>query len=808
MGKSTNAEITNYEYYQTVACVVCQGPIKRVRRIWFDNDVVYDDRPEQAGWSGRPATSDGRRPSLASYLKVQNIEVYLGTQTQGVSPTLEALVGTADCPAYRGRVLVVFKDMPLHKFGGRLPNMSCEVESTGTDANGKVSLVSVINDIMDQAGNPDLGVPGIPSANRDLTELDGIMVDGFVLMSRAEARQHLAPLQEAYMFDMVDLDYKITARKRGGNPVGTILTEHMGAGTPDPQPVMFEMVRGQQLEVPQRVDVNYQSAAIDFQNFTQSTSREATLVRRSEAITLPVVMSEADAMAVARKRLAMMQLQRDAFKVCLPINYIAWAPADIVNMPMPNGIVQPMKITKQVIGLFGHIEFTMVPDDKDIYTLTGDGAAPPAGGGGGVVEAYPPIVWAADLPALVNSADASFNGCSLITVVATARTGWSGAKVQSQSGIREVGGSFKNLITTNTVKGTIGNLTATFGKWRGPNIWDDVNELVVKLAAVFAATGQPFGTNVGSGIIEMQDPSTSGGVFAGTYTVTFTSSSAFTVTDPLSAVVGTGSVGTVFQTEVVFKIVAGSTAFVSGDKFSIQVTEVGAVAGNPPAGSTDAEVLDGANVLVVNGEVVQFASALDLGNNTYKLTRLLRGRRGTEYRAWDDHAAGSVVAFLDTGSAQRFKARLSEVGNTRTLNAFDIGKTGANYTNTPKTDVLMQGNARKPWGPGGVVLSRSSNDLVVNWEYRSRWGDELEDGGTGTVQLGESSEVYDVEVWDSTFSTLKRTVTGLTVSNWTYTAAMQTTDFGAAPQNPLGLVLYQVSSLVGRGFPTRVVVTI
>lgn len=805
MGKNA-PEQTTYEYYQTIACLVCVGPLKRVRRIWFDNDVVYDDRPEQAGWSGRPQTTDGRRPSLASYLKSDYIEVYLGTQNQLASPTLEALIGSSDCPAYRGRALVVFKDLPIHKFNGRTPSMSFEVESADADADGKSDLAFVVGDIMDMAGNPDNGIPGLATADRDLTALVGIKVDGFVLPQRAEARQHIAPLQDAFMFDMVDVDFKLKAVKRGGSPVGTIDVAHLGAGTPDPQPVNYELVRGQQLETPQKVDITYQTVALDFQNFTQSTTREATLVRRAETLNLPVVMAESAAMALARQTLAMMQLQRDGLRVYLPFRYVTWSAADVVNMPMPSGN-QKFKIKRQLVGLFGHIEMDLVPDDEGIYTLTGEGAVPPATTGG-VVEAYAPIVWAADLPALVNSEDASFDGCSLIVVVASAKQSWAGCKVKCEDGIRNTGGTLKTTITTNTVKGTIAYLTATLGKWRGANIWDDVNTVTLKLASIFTATGAPHGTNVGNGIIEMRDPSTNSGVVAGTYLVTFTSGSAFTVTDPSSATVGTGSVNVVFQTEVRFKIKAGSTAFQSGDKFNVVVTESAIASGPAPVGATDAEVLAGANILVVGGEVLQFASVTDLGSNTYQLSRLLRGRRGTEYLAWNDHAAGTICAMFDEDSGQRFKAKLSEAGNSKTLNGFDIGRSGSDYENTPHFDVTLAGNCRKPWGPGAVQLSRSTNDLVIDWEYRSRWGDELDDGGTGVVPLGETAEQYEVEVWDSTFSTLKRTTTGLTASTWTYTAAMQVTDFGAAPQNPLGLILYQVSPMVGRGFPTRVVVSI
>lgn len=803
MGKSQpTANINGYEYYQTIAVVVSRGPVKRIRRIWFDNDVVYDDRPEQAGWSGRPATADGRRPSLAAYLVLANIEVYLGTQTQDASPTLEALIGTDDCPAYRGRVLVVFKDLPIHKFGGRAPSMSFEVESEGTDANGRMDLDDVVNDIMDQAGDPSAGIPGIPAGNRDLTALAGLKVDGMVLSQRAEARQHMATLQDAYMFDFVDVDYKLKAVLRGGNPVGTIDTSHLGAGTPDPQADLFQLTRGQQLETPQKVDVVYHSQAIDFQTFTQSTSREATLVRKAEQLTLPVVMTETNAMAIARRYLAMRQLQRDTMKVCLPWRYIAWTPTDVVNMPMPSGVVQRFKIVKQLVGLFGHIEFTMVPDDPDIYTLTGDGSAPPNGGGGGVTEAYAPVIYAGDLNALVPTSDASFDGCSLITVVATARTGWPGAKVMNQAGIRDIGGQLQTLINSHAVRGTIGRLTGTLAAYTGPNVWDTTSVLTFQLERVYGAYGTAAGANTGNGILEMQDPTTGSGVMAGNYQVLMLSATSFRVYDPLGFTVALGTVGTVFSNEVRFKITAGSTAFVNGDSFTITVAEVGGVKGTPPAGATDLDVLNGANVLVVGGEIVQYVSALDLGNDTYQLTRLLRGRRGTEYLAREVKAAGTMVALLTEDTALRFKANLSEVGGTKTLHAFDVGKAGADYTNTPTTSVQLVGNARKPWGPGNLAVVREpDDDLAFTWKYRSRWGDELANGGSGTVPLGESTELYDIEVWDDTYTTLIRSATGLTSPTWTYTAAMQATDMIDVPST-LGIKLYQVSPLVGRGHPT------
>lgn len=819
MGKGL-PEITDYQYYQTLCIVLCLGPIKRVRRVWFDNSVVYDDRPEKTGWAGREQTSDGRRPKLASYLKNDNITVGLGTQTQTPDPAIEALVGTENADGQRGRARMVFKDLPLHKFGGRIPQMSFEVESADADDDGRVTVSSIVNAIFDMAGDTSLGIPGLPASARDFTALDDVLCDGFVMGERSAAADHLSPLQDAYMFDFAEMDDKLVAVKRGGDSIATIEADHMGMGTPDPQDVLYELTRAQQMESPQRVDVAYQSQAIDFQNFTQSTTREATLARKADVITLPVVMSESGAMAIARQTLAMKSYQRDGYRINLPWRYVSLCPTDIIMVPLEEGL-QRMKITKQTIGLFGHIEFDVLPDDPDIYTLTGEGAAAP-NVDGSVATNYAPLLWVGDLNALVNQPSASFDGISLITIVATARTAWGGATVRSPSGIKEIGvsedasGYFwylgpNQLITKNPTGGTIGYITASIPKWRGPNVWDTETEIYFQIASVYDAVGGPVAGNTGDGIIEVQDPPTIGGAYPGTYTVTMTSASNYTVRDPDDNIVGTGTVNSVFNNEIRIKLKSGGTAFVAGDEFEVQVTAAALVNGDPPIGSLDIDVLNGANVLYCDGEIIQYVSALDLGNGAYKLTRLLRGRRGTEDKAWYDHPSGSVAVLLTLDAAQRFRADLSEVGNTRTLNAFDNSDTAAGYDNTPAVSITLEGNVRKPWSPGALVATRDAgtDDVTLAWQYRSRWGDELRNG-SGAVKLGEDAEKYDVEIWDSTFASLKRTISGLTSPSYVYTAAMQTTDFGAPtdPATPLGIKLFQVSALVGRGHPGYNVVAV
>ena len=66
------------------------------------------------------------------------------------------------------------------------------------------------------------------------------------------------------------------------------------------------------------------------------------------------------------------------------------------------------------------------------------------------------------------------------------------------------------------------------------------------------------------------------------------------------------------------------------------------------------------------------------------------------------------------------------------------------------------------------------------------------------MALGESALDFIVEIWDSAYTTLKRT---LSVSDVTvaYSAAEQTTD-GITPGDPVYLRVYQISATVGSGY--------
>jgi hypothetical protein len=214
-------------------------------------------------------------------------------------------------------------------------------------------------------------------------------------------------------------------------------------------------------------------------------------------------------------------------------------------------------------------------------------------------------------------------------------------------------------------------------------------------------------------------------------------------------------------------------------------------------GATDLETLNGANLAALVAEdgrieLIQFAIADALGDGRFTIRRLLRGRRGTEDAG--AFASGATFLLLD-GSILRGASplgALNTVERFRFVGIFQTIQTATEYRR------LMIGRAEQPYAPVHIAGSRDgSNNLTITWVRRTRIGGELVDL-TGTVPLGEESELYEVDIRNAADTATLRTFTGLTSPTVTYTAAEQTTD-GLTPGDPVHVHVHQISAVAGRG---------
>lgn len=115
-GGGSSTTVKTYTYFATFAVGLCEGPIAGVRRIWVGPYLVYD------------AGSDNLDTIIASNNASSKFTIYLGTDTQQPDPRMQAEMGVANCPAYRGLAYVVVKDLLLTKYGNSIMGAPVKVE--------------------------------------------------------------------------------------------------------------------------------------------------------------------------------------------------------------------------------------------------------------------------------------------------------------------------------------------------------------------------------------------------------------------------------------------------------------------------------------------------------------------------------------------------------------------------------------------------------------------------------------------------------------------------------------------------------
>lgn len=205
--------------------------------------------------------------------------------------------------------------------------------------------------------------------------------------------------------------------------------------------------------------------------------------------------------------------------------------------------------------------------------------------------------------------------------------------------------------------------------------------------------------------------------------------------------------------------------------------------------STDLAVLNGANAALIGDEIVQFVNAIQLSARRWELTRLLRGRRGSDFDM--AHAAGERFLILDA-AVQFIENPLTERNVARNFKAVT---SGLNIADVSSTSFDWECRVLMPLSPVSIAGARDgSNNLTITWIRRGRVGGAWID--LTDVPLGEEAESYECDVMSGV--TIVRTLTSATQS-FTYTAAQATTD-GLPPAGPVTFRLYQISASVGRGF--------
>lgn len=215
---------------------------------------------------------------------------------------------------------------------------------------------------------------------------------------------------------------------------------------------------------------------------------------------------------------------------------------------------------------------------------------------------------------------------------------------------------------------------------------------------------------------------------------------------------------------------------------------------------TELQMLNGANHFAYGfdgrWEIIAAQNCVLQGDGSYVLTDFLRGRFGTEIYT-GTHAVNDRLIYLSSAQLAFVLTNTANIGIDKKYRGITSGKEIDSDVNRSFTyrgvnleclnPVYLNGN-RHP----------TNNDWTLNWIRRTRIGGEWRDLVDAT--LGETVESYEVEIYDgAAYTTVRRALAAATATA-PYTSAQQVTDFGSN-QTTLYVKIYQISGVVGRGYP-------
>jgi hypothetical protein len=228
--------------------------------------------------------------------------------------------------------------------------------------------------------------------------------------------------------------------------------------------------------------------------------------------------------------------------------------------------------------------------------------------------------------------------------------------------------------------------------------------------------------------------------------------------------------------------------------------------GSTPLSCTYDQMLSGANGALLGSEVIQYQTVSLNADGSLTLSNILRGRRGTEW-ACATHTMGDLFILLELGNISGYTLSLPEIG---VQELWKLVPSGRVIDQAPTDAFTYRGYDLMPYAPVNAKrqLSGGSN-LLLSWTRRTRLGGLLVDG-SDTAPTYETTEAYEVYLLHSKAdvpgfnpgnpASYMRAFTGLTTASVLYTAAMMATD-AWDPSQTLHAVIYQLSGVVGRGFP-------
>jgi hypothetical protein len=325
-------------YSSTFVVLICKGPVLKLRKIFANSTLIYDDT--------------GSSLVLDKGINPDNLRVYLGTETQDRDPALFAIFGES-CPAYRGQHIAVFEDFDTNPYGQTYPNLTFEVDA------GACNLKLLCEAISEMSG--------LNSSQYDFSDLESIAVRGYVIDGRTELRSIFEDLARVYLVDFSEFDGKIVGVKRGGSASLTISWNDLGTGIGSTQSPRWQCTRKQEVDLAGEYSLTYVSRDNNFEKIPQTATRPTRSSQQQRAFSTLAILSNNEARQIAYSNLFADWMARTTHQAALGSKWLRLVPGMPVLLDA-NGLEKRVRLTSITYEGASTISFSAVEDEASVYT--------------------------------------------------------------------------------------------------------------------------------------------------------------------------------------------------------------------------------------------------------------------------------------------------------------------------------------------------------------------------------------------------------------------------------------------------------
>ena len=569
-------------------------------------------------------------------------------------------------------------------------------------------------------------------------------VHGFSIDSVGAAKQAIQTLQQAYFFDIVDSNgvFKFIPLNHPRDVIN-LGKEDLAAHISGTQkPLDYEIIETDPATLPSEVIVKYLDPDLNYDVNEQRSQLEVKEHYNPNPVTLTfnLVLTASEAATIADRALILAWLQKYTYKFKLPPAYLYLEPGDLIFNHFDD-LGYPIKLTQTRIGANLILDCEGVAHDTYFWNLVR--VLEEGGLTVGVADYNVVIEVNGEVRSVVDTQGNTY-------IEGTDYTIDSNGKVQVLSGGNIAEGT-DLIISTNT----------------------EPTQSNEDLGAI-ASAGDTELLILDIPLIDNDDPD---------FTLYLAAGGGENWTGA-AIYVSTDNSRYIYATTIETYSVYGTclTDFASGE-VTIQVNraELESV--------TDSDLSLGFNLALIGDRICQFKTAQLTDLNTYQLSEITTGLRGTETQPLPVTGDRFVLLTGENAIIAKIQGNASDINQVRYFKAVSSGQT---LDEVSPVTITIQGIAQRPYAPVNLHATKNGvGDITITWDRRDRH-DAL---NTKNPPLSEDSEKYLLEILDG--DAVKRSFYTNSSSS-IYLATDQITDFGSIQTN-ISVRVAQVSSSYGNG---------